>query len=151
MIFNIACVEHPSLAFTKGRASSFIRKFSDTIISPFFHETYYGDDIYEITLFITLLDTFANVPPKKPRYIEYKEYTNGVHKKWYYFETFLTGNLYYEYLDASDERAKQILAQVILESCFVDRIPKRLKDFDRDAFKSDVQTVLQSQGLVNSH
>ena len=67
----------------------------------------------------------------------------------FYFEAVIQGDLYDEILKAPNHRKEQILAECIVNSLFnIDKLPKRLKDFDKEAFKADFISLFRSLGLI---
>ena len=54
-----------------------------------------------------------------------------------------------EFIEADEEQAKCILAREILQSLeLLDNLPKRLKQFDKECFKSAVSDYFQRQGWI---
>lgn len=54
-----------------------------------------------------------------------------------------------EFVAATETKSRKILAQEILNSLSnLDALPKKVKDFDKEKFKSDMKTFFKEQDLV---
>ena len=56
---------------------------------------------------------------------------------------------YATYINASDKEGLQLFASKIMESLFyLEKLPKHVKDFDKERFKSDLEGFFKEKGLV---
>jgi len=54
-----------------------------------------------------------------------------------------------EFVSATETESKKILAQEILNSLSnLDKLPKKVKDFDKERFKSDMEQFFKSENLL---
>lgn len=119
----------------------------------------YGKDIQSYTVKLNCVN-----PPKgfehlfkllPPKYIDLKVSKN-IHtgkeqefKKHFFCSINITGDYYNEFVNSSDEESKKLLARKILESFeHLDKLSKKVKDFDKEKFKSDVEEFFREQGLL---
>ena len=145
------------------RVVNFIDSFSDNYIAPFFKDRSYGNDVKEIIIFVNLSPVRdpSEYPVTRPRYIAYKErpaFYRGIDgsidklitDRRFYYDSVICGDFYYEIMKAPEQRMKQILAKCVVDFLYnIDRVPKRLKDFDREAFKADMIGLLRSLDLID--
>lgn len=135
-----------------------IETFSNEINIEFKNKNY-GSSIDDFNLICILVKTKPGYEdwyiPRKPKYIEYKIYRNKLTgqeleiKNQYSIEFKIDYELYDEFAVASDKESKKILAEKILESIrHLDKLPKKIKDFDKDKFKKDVEKFFQEQGII---
>lgn len=143
-------------------AIDFIENFSKKHVAPFFKDKYYGDDVRSIVI-ITFLTPYRGTitRPFRPRYVFHKESLSiccdefgnpltTIIDRRFYFEAVIQGDLYDEILKAPNHRKEQILAECVVNSLFnIDKLPKRLKDFDKEAFKADMISLFRSLGLID--
>lgn len=142
-------------------AGDVIRSFSDNKVVPFFKDKYYGDDVRSIVIFPFLTPCRGTITRLyRPRYVFHKESLSircdefgnpltTIIDRRFYFEAVIQGDLYDEILKAPNHRKEQILAECVVNSLFnIDKLPKRLKDFDKEAFKADFISLFRSLGLI---
>ena len=141
-------------------ASEVISDFSNKHIAPFFKSRDYGNDVKKITIIPVLTPYRGYIRPRRPRYIAYEEYKTPfcgedgqriikIIDRWFYFDVLIQGELHDEILVAPNSRKEEILARCVIKSLVnVDQLPKRLKDFDREAFKADMISLFRSLGLI---
>ena len=56
---------------------------------------------------------------------------------------------YATYINASDKEGLQLFASKIMESLsYLEKLPKHVKDFDKERFKSDLEGFFKEKGLV---
>ena len=124
-------------------------------LKSYFQDKNYGEDIkdYIIGCICTLppegFEKFNK--PKKPTYVDYKItkniYTGEEHimNKLFINEFNFNPEEYEEFISVSDEESKKILENKIIESLGnLDKLPKKVKDFDKVRFKTDLLTFLNS-------
>lgn len=143
-------------------ASDVINSFSKKHVVPFFKDKYYGDDVWSIVIFPFLTPYRGTITrPYRPRYVYHDEMlsipcdefgnplSTSIDRR-FYFEAVIQGDLYDEILKAPNHRKEQILAECVVNSLFnIDKLPKRLKDFDKEAFKADMISLFRSLGLID--
>ena len=139
----------------------FVDDFSRRYLEKHFLTLNYGPDVEEIVIAFTLIKTKPGYEewckPKRPKYTEYGGWrTFGPEgpkdreiKKEFFIDIRIDGDLYDAFIEANEEQAKCILAREILNSLeLLDKLPKRLKQFDKERFKSDVSDYFQQQGWI---
>ncbi len=119
----------------------------------------YGEDVKYYTIKLSCVNPpqgfehlFKLLPPK---YIDLKVSKN-VHtgeeqrfEKHFFCSINIIGNLYDEFVNSSDENSKKLLVEKIVESFeHLDKLPKKVKDFDKERFTTDVEEFFRKQGLI---
>lgn len=158
MIFEIRIyeIDHPML-----NKSSWIEDFSKQYLIPAFEDQSYGPDILNVVIVIILIrhepGYEAWYKPRRPKYIEHYEsvsYITGEPVRWEWNKRFVieirfNNDVYDEFLKADDEQSKRIIARETLKALeLLDKVPKRLKDFDKERFRTDVANYYRSQGWI---
>lgn len=139
--------------------SDFIDDFSKKYLEKYFSDKTYGKDVENIAIVIILIKTLPGYENwnmvRRPKYIEHYESTyvpSGIPWEWnkrFVIETRFDFEIYDEFLAADEEEAKRILARETLQSLeLLDKLPKRLKDFDINAFRADVKNYYRQQGWI---
>lgn len=138
--------------------SSIINEIS-IALSKYFNNKSYGNDIldYIVGCLCTSppegFEKFNN--PQKPIYVDDKTTRNrftGEQQRMFklFINEFNFNNEEYaDFVNSSDEESKKILAKKILESLEnLDKLPKKVKDFDKERFKQDMEHFFQEQNLL---
>ncbi|ATL49400.1 hypothetical protein COR50_20690 [Chitinophaga caeni] len=119
----------------------------------------YGDSIleYEIILYV------VNMPKDyehlyrgfKPKYVEHKLLTNKhtgekfEMSKYFNYSVKIEGALYHKFISFTNDESTRILALEILKSLNnLDTLLKKVKDFDKERFKSDMEQFFRTQNLL---
>jgi len=138
--------------------SNLINEISDNLESFLIHKNY-GADIE------TFLIGFVGIKTKpgyeewykerKPRYIDHKLTKSRLTGlpletfKQYSYDIKFDYDLYDEFVTSSDEESKKLLARKILDSfVHLDKLSKKVVDFDKEKFKSDVEQFFIEQDLL---
>ena len=123
-------------------------------LKEYFQDKNYGEDIKDYIIgCICILppEGFEKFnKPKKPIYIDDKTTKNRftgeelrMHKL-FINEFNFNADEYEEFISVSDEESKKILENKIIESLEnLDKLPKKVKDFDKVRFKNDLLTFLK--------
>lgn len=92
---------------------------------------------------------------KKPKYVDYKQSKNRITGelmeifKNYGYDIKFDNELYDEFVQSSDEESKKLLAKEILKSfAYLDKLPKKVKDFDKEKFTVDIERFFRKKGLI---
>lgn len=118
----------------------------------------YGKDIKTYTIKLNCVN-----PPKgfehlfkllPPKYIDLKVSKN-IHtgeeqefRKHFFCSINITGDYYDDFVNSSDGESRKLLARKILESFeHLDKLQKKVKDFDKEKFKADVEQFFKEQDL----
>ena len=142
-----------------------ISRFSASYLENTFLDKDYGSDVETIMIFICVIQMrpgYENwYKVKRPKYTEYKSWytTFGIDdpdipefreiKKRFDIEIRFKDQLYDDFMDADEEEAKRILARETLKALeLLDKLPKRLKNFDKERFKADVAAYYREQGWI---
>ena len=123
-------------------------------LKEYFQDKNYGEDIKDYIIgCICILppEGFEKFnKPKKPTYVDYKItkyiYTGEEHimNKLFINRFNFNPDEYEEFISASDEESKKILENKIVESLEnLDKLPKKVKDFDKVKFKTDLLAFLK--------
>ena len=154
MIFRVCA---PICETASKNKAFFVDDFSDRYLKEQFLSINYGQDVEEITIAIALIGHEDLYKPRRPKYTEYGGWiTFGPGgpkdreiKKQFFIDVRFDGDLYDAFIEADEKQAKGILAREILHSLeLLDKLPKRLKQFDKERFKSDVSDYFQRQGWI---
>lgn len=91
----------------------------------------------------------------KPKFIEHKvsinKYTGELFEinKYFNYSVKITGETYSSFIRGTDEESKKILATTILKSLsLLDAMPKKIKDFDKERFKRDLEQFFKEQFIL---
>ncbi|RMZ59697.1 hypothetical protein D1632_08720 [Chryseobacterium nematophagum] len=69
--------------------------------------------------------------------------------KQYSYDIKFDNELYDDFVSSSDEESKKLLVRKILESFeHLDKLPKKVKDFDKEKFKSDVEQFFKEHDII---
>ena len=136
--------------------------FSRDYLESVFIDRSYGKDIENISIVIILIRHIPGYEawdkPRRPKYIEHYEsvsYITGEPVRWEWNKRFVieirfNNDVYDEFLKADDEQSKRIIARETLKALeLLDKVPKRLKDFDKERFRTDVANYYRSQGWID--
>lgn len=139
-----------------------LRDFSRDYLESVFIDRSYGKDIENISIVIILIRHIPGYEawdkPRRPKYIEHYEsvsYITGEPVRWEWNKRFVieirfNNDVYDEFLKADDEQSKRIIARETLKALeLLDKVPKRLKDFDKERFRTDVANYYRSQGWID--
>ncbi|MEA9414292.1 hypothetical protein [Flavobacterium sp. PL02] len=129
-------------AFNK---SLFITTFNDILSG--FHFEYNLINKLEIGILMVYTegDNFEGYDDwYKLKKLKYKDFD-----KTLYYEFFLKNDRLNEFILADDDESKKILADEILNSFFnLDKLPKKIINFDKERFKSDLKSFFVEQKLL---
>lgn len=128
-------------------------------LKAFFRDKFYGEDIQDYSIGFTCVlppEGFEHLfKKKKPAYVDDKttknRFTGEPHRMFKLFldSIDLDSTEYADFVDSSDEESKKILAKKILESLEnLDKLPKKVKDFDKERFKQDMEEFFRAQNLL---
>ena len=158
MIFEVCA---PICETASKNKAWFVDGFSRRYLEEQFLTLDCGPDVEEIVIAFALLKTIpGHTEQYKPRHPKFTEYggwkTFGPDgpkdreiKKRFFIDRRIDGDLFNEFIEADEEQAKCILAREILQSLeLLDNLPKRLKQFDKECFKSAVSDYFQRQGWI---
>lgn len=136
---------------------SLIKDFS-LFINNFSSNNFYSDDLKSIRLIIILIKTQKGYEEwfkvRKPKFITHKiiETFTGDKieiNKEFVIETRIDNEDYDNFLQATDEESKRVLALEILKSLsYLDALPKKVKDFDKERFKLDIEQFFKTEKLI---
>ena len=139
-----------------------LRDFSRDYLESVFIDRSYGKDIENISIVIILIRHIPGYEawdkPRRPKYIEHYEsvsYITGEPVRWEWNKRFVieirfNNDVYDEFLKADEEQSKRIIARETLKALeLLDKVPKRLKDFDKERFRTDVANYYRSQGWID--
>ena len=139
----------------------FVDGFSRRYLEEQFLTLDCGPDVEEIVIAFALLKTIPGhkeqYKPRRPKFTEYGGWKtfgpDGLKdreiKKRFFIDRRIDGDLFNEFIEADEEQAKCFLAREILQSLeLLDNLPKRLKQFDKECFKSAVSDYFQRQGWI---
>lgn len=128
-------------------------------LKAFFAGKFYGEDIQSYIIGFTCVlppEGFEHLfKKKKPVYVDDKttknKFTGEPHRMFKLFidSIDLDSTEYTDFVDSSDEESKKILAKKILESLEnLDKLPKKVKDFDKERFKQDMEHFFKEHDLL---
>lgn len=128
-------------------------------LKSYFQDKNYGEDIKDYIIgCICILppEGFEKFnKPKKPTYVDYKItkniYTGEEHimNKLFINGFNFNSDEYEEFISVSDEESKKILENKIIESLEnLDKLPKKVKDFDKKTFKNDLLVFLKKETQI---
>ncbi len=139
-----------------------LKQFS-SMIQSYFSDRTYGNDIMTISISIIMVRMESGYEswfkPRRPRYISYEELRppigwekcreRRIIEKEYQIETRLSNDAYDKLLMANDEDSWCIFSQETMKALeLLDKLPKRLKDFNKDLFRHDVRQFFMDHSLL---
>lgn len=140
----------------------FVEHLSKEVLENAFATRDYGTDVQEICIYIVLIKTQPGFErffqPRRPQYIQHKEsrilpFSDDKPLVWdkrFHIEIRFDGKVYDDFISADEDLAKHILArETLIALNLLDKLPKRLKDFDKEAFRADVKELYQSLGWLD--
>jgi hypothetical protein len=144
---------------TKSEKKSHLVQDISNNLQDFLKNKNYGEDIEVFLIGFLGVKTKPGYEDwykeKKPRYVDYKQSKNRITGemmeviKNYSYDIKFDYELYDEFVDGTDEESRKLLAKKILESFeHLDKLPKKVKDFDKEKFKADVEKFFKEQGLL---
>jgi hypothetical protein len=134
--------------------SALVQRFSD-LLSDEFKDKSYGEDIENVYIGFICLRTVPGFESfsatRKPKYIAIQQVqlldgsTKEI-KNTFTFDIKLDSESYDVFVKAEDSEAIKLLKSKLLESLSsFDSLPKKMKKFDVDLFKSDITNFLKQQ------
>lgn len=137
--------------------SHLIDELSDHL-TKYFSDKSYGQDIEKVDIGVICkrvrpgFEAFSKV--RKPKYVERevvdligggtREYTNV-----FGFDVRFEESAYKDFISANEEIAVAALLSTLMESISnLELLPKRIKNFDKEKFKTDFEKCLQEWGRV---
>lgn len=158
MLFELKVYESETASRDKAM---FTERFSKMYLEQYFLSKDYGPDVLNIAIVIILIKTHPGYEDwykaRRPKYIERESGVSmitGEPEQWEWKKRFVIeirfdGDLFDEFIGAEDEHAKHILAKETLGALeLLDKLPKRLKHFEKERFKNDVSTYYHEQGWI---
>lgn len=121
-------------------------------LKKYFSSRSYGESIKSFMIGIICVkpefESFFKV--RKPKYVESKvEVHNGILvevKNCYSYDIKLD---YTTMTNLSREAVERLLAsEIIMSLTYIDALPKKIKDFDKERFKSDMKDYFEEQDLI---
>lgn len=149
MHFNIALTMD-----SRAGAKSSILTYLSTYMNTFFKDKDYGADLQKYTLGFTSVlapEGFGHFfEKKKPLYvwdrITKNRFTGEQHHMFRLFmDSIVIGpDEYEDFVSGTDHNSLQLVKAKILESLSsLDRLPKKVKDFDKERFRIDMRNLLE--------
>ena len=154
MNFGIS-IEIDSLASHK---SEIIQNLSNKLFS-FFEDKYYGESINIFTIGCICIKAIPDYEEwYKIRSPKYKE-TETIKlldgrklelKKTYVYDIKFNEEEYNKFIKSEVKEAENMIAKKIIDSLsYLDKMPKKINDFDKERFKHDLITYFKSNGLLD--
>jgi hypothetical protein len=130
-----------------------------SLLNDFLQAHDYGDGIRNYNVGVICIKTRPGYEKwykiRKPRLAEYETFkkfdgTILEFKNAFYNDIKIDGEEFDYFVICSNLEAKKLLAKKIVESFInLDTLPKKVKDFDKARFLSDVKFFLKEQGLLD--
>ncbi|MBY0067110.1 MULTISPECIES: hypothetical protein [Empedobacter] len=155
MEFDII-LESDNKSYEKKKSIDFISQS----LAGFLKNRSYGEDVETFLIGFVAIKTKPGYEEwykeRKPKYIDYrltKSRLTGLPLetiKQYSYDIKFDYELYDEFVNGTEEESSKLLARKILDSfSHLDKLPKKIKDFDKDKFKSDVEEFFKSNNLLS--
>ena len=136
-----------------------LKSFSRDYLNDYFCNKDYGKDVQEIEIHVHMISSrfYPGCKISRPRY--YDLYTQPKSNiclaepetwvKRFAIDTLVSEEDFEALLIANKDEIDAILARHIFKSLNqLDKLPKRLKDFDKEGFKRDVEALFRSHGWL---
>lgn len=143
----------------KTKKDKHFNLFPSRFLDDFFSTKSYGKDVEEIEIAAILVKMLPGYEdwhrPKRPKYYDYKfsqlfpENPPVIYNKRFVIQIRFSNEVYDRYLKSTGDELDAIIAQEFYRALdLLDKLPKRLKDFDKEGFKRDVETLFRSHGWL---
>ncbi|TLX23342.1 hypothetical protein FE904_22370 [Chryseobacterium indologenes] len=153
---NFAIVQHTDT--NSNEKSDIVQNISNNLEELLKNKSY-GSDIETFLIGFLCVKTKSGYEDwykeNKPKYIDYKKTKNRLTGevmeivKKYGYDIKFDYELYDEFVNASDEDSKSIFVKKLLESfSHLDKLPKKVQDFDKERFKTDVEDFFKEKGVI---
>ncbi len=153
------CIEIYEYDNVMAEKAHYIQSFSEHYLENYFLNNNYGHDVLEISISTILIKSTSGFElffkARKPIYIQHQEFFNELNNcRWEWNKRFMIeirfdNDVYDSFLKADEKESNSILARETLKALEqLDKLPKRLKDFDKEAFKRDVKALYASYGWI---
>jgi hypothetical protein len=124
-------------------------------MSEYFWDKSYGEDVIEIFIGIICVapefEWFSVV--RKPKYTTYRKYNrNGVEiivDRNFCFDVKIDFNRFKDQFD--NENCKMLASEILESLSILDKLPKKVKDFDKERFRADMKFLLKKQVLLETN
>lgn len=137
-----------------------VLSFGKTYLNAFLYDKDYGADVKEIALQISFVEeevkSFTHI--YRPKYYDFYTQPKSniclsaipeTYIKRFWIDSKISPEVFRELLTASDEEIDAIIARHFYKSLDkLDLLPKRLKHFDKEGFKRDVENLFKSHGWL---
>jgi hypothetical protein len=135
-----------------------ITKLSNSLQS-YFNDKFYGEDILSVSIGLILAKTIKGYEDwykaKKPKYIQHEikksKLTGDTSEvqKMFQYEIKLNDIFLEKFSNSSIQESYSLLCNEILISLSsFDSLPKKIKDFDKKAFRADLEDYFKEQNLI---
>ncbi len=143
----------------KKQKGEYFDQFSSRVLDKVFSSKSYGNDVKEIEIAAIIVKMYPGYEawhkPKRPKYYEYRyshlipENPPVIYNKRFTIEIRFSNEVYDKYLKSTGDESDAIIAREFYQALtLLDKLPKRLKDFDKKRFKKDVETLFHSHGWL---
>lgn len=143
---------------TRTNKSSIVYDLGENI-SEYIKKLDYGEGIVEYAIKLYIVNPpigFEHLfKDFKPKFTEHKlipnKYTGEKLElnKYFNYSIKITGDLYDKFVTGTVEESEKILATEISNSLSnLDLLPKKIKDFDKERFRADMQQFFKEQKLL---
>ena len=156
IIFRAFDIDGP---IDKKKKVDYFNLFPSRFLDDFFSTKSYGKDVEEIEIAAILVKMLPGYEdwhrPKRPKYYDY--YFSQlipmnppvIFNKRFVIQIRFSNEVYDRYLKSTGDESDAIIAQEFYRALdILDKLPKRLKDFDKEGFKKDVETLFRSHGWL---
>jgi hypothetical protein len=124
-------------------------------IKQYFSERDYGESVRDYALLIVAYGSRGTYKVNSPTYVEHKMTKNrftGITmemNKLFMNEIKIDESEYQQFVKGEEEDSQKLIARVTLRSLSnLDSLPKKVKDFDKQRFISDMEEFFRQRGLV---
>ena len=140
---------------TEARSKSMIIRTMSNSLEEYLNNRDYGEGIQTFYIGCICIRTVPGYEEwykiRKPRYkelLKFKTLDNKIAEIKCYFGYDIKMD-YEPFLKATDEGSRKMLAQEILKSLSnFDKLPKKVKDFDKERFKADIEQFFRELDLI---
>jgi len=155
MNFNIELTQSPEISERSDEITAIEKLFVE-----YFNKRNYGNDVQNISLKLTIVNPpagfehlFRTLPPK---FIHDKlvknSYTNQMinFKNHFFCSVTIIGDDFLEFKSLPKAEFRECLIRKIVEGLMaIDKLPKKVKHFDKDRFKMDMKAFFSPSAQAN--
>jgi len=122
-------------------------------MKAWFKDKDYGKDVLDCILLMSVYSSMRRI--NTPTYVDHKVKINRFTglpiemNKLFMYEIHFNQAEYAKFIAAYEDDARKLLARLLMDSLYnLQSLPKKIKDFDKQRFKADMEEFFRQRGLI---